>query len=51
MLSVSYHWNGTAWSLVATPTLGVSSSLMAVSASTATDAWAVGSSSATMTAR
>ena len=39
---VSYHWNGTAWSLVATPALGVSSSLMAVSASTATDAWAVG---------
>jgi hypothetical protein len=31
-----------AWSLVATPTLGVSSALMAVSASTATDAWAVG---------
>jgi len=39
---VSYHWNGTAWSLVTTPTLGVSSALMAVSASTATDAWAVG---------
>jgi hypothetical protein len=41
---VSYHWNGTAWSLVATPTLGVSSSLLSVSASTATDAWAVGMS-------
>jgi hypothetical protein len=39
---VSYRWNGTAWSLIATPTLGVSSALMAVSASTATDAWAVG---------
>jgi hypothetical protein len=39
---VSYHWNGSAWSLVATPTLGVSSALLAVSASTATDAWAVG---------
>jgi hypothetical protein len=39
---VSYRWNGTAWSLVATPTLGVSSALMAVSASTATDAWATG---------
>ncbi len=39
---VSYHWNGNTWSLVATPTLGVSSALMAVSASTATDAWAVG---------
>jgi hypothetical protein len=39
---VSYHWNGSAWSLVATPTLGVSSALLAVSASTASDAWAVG---------
>lgn len=39
---VSYHWNGTAWSLVPTPTLGVSSALSGVSASTATDAWAVG---------
>jgi hypothetical protein len=41
---VSYHWNGTAWSLVATPILGVSSSLLSVSASTPTDAWAVGMS-------
>ncbi len=39
---ISYHWNGSAWSIVATPTLGVSSALLAVSASTATDAWAVG---------
>jgi hypothetical protein len=39
---VSYQWNGTAWSLVPTPTLGASSALSAVSASTATDAWAVG---------
>jgi hypothetical protein len=39
---VSYHWNGFAWSIVATPTLGVSSALLAVSASAATDAWAVG---------
>jgi hypothetical protein len=39
---VSYHWNGTAWSLVPTPTLGVSSALRGVSASTASDAWAVG---------
>lgn len=39
---VSYHWNGSAWSIVATPTLGVSSALLAVSASTAADAWAVG---------
>ena len=39
---VSYHWNGTAWSLVPTPSLGVNASLLGVSASTATDAWAVG---------
>ena len=39
---VSYHWNGNTWSLVATLTLSVSSALFAVSASTATDAWAVG---------
>ena len=39
---VSYHWNGTGWSLVATPTLGVASALLAVSASSPTDAWAVG---------
>jgi hypothetical protein len=39
---VSYHWNGSTWSIVATPVLGVSSALLGVSASTATDAWAVG---------
>ena len=39
---VSYRWNGATWSLVPTPTLGVSSALRGVSASTATDAWAVG---------
>jgi hypothetical protein len=39
---VTYHWNGTAWSLVSTPVLGVNSALLAVSASSATDAWAVG---------
>ncbi|MGD0242007.1 MAG: hypothetical protein ABSB59_16995 [Streptosporangiaceae bacterium] len=39
---VTYHWNGTAWSLVSTPALGVNSALLAVSASSATDAWAVG---------
>jgi hypothetical protein len=41
---VSYKWNGSAWSLVATPALGVTSSLLSVSASSATDAWAVGMS-------
>jgi hypothetical protein len=39
---VSYRWDGTGWSLIPTPTLGVSSALRGVSASTATDAWAVG---------
>ena len=38
----AYHWNGTAWSLSATPALGVNAGLNAVSASSATDAWAVG---------
>jgi hypothetical protein len=37
------NWNGTAWSQVATPTTpGNTASLAAVSASSATDAWAVG---------
>jgi hypothetical protein len=37
------HWNGTAWSQVATPaTPGNTASLAAVSASSRTDAWAVG---------
>jgi hypothetical protein len=39
---VTYHWTGTAWSLISTPALGVNSALLAVSASSATDAWAVG---------
>jgi hypothetical protein len=39
---VTYHWNGTTWSLVPTPSLGVNASLMGVSASSANDAWAVG---------
>jgi hypothetical protein len=37
-----YHWNGTAWSLVSSPALPQASALVAVSASSATDAWAVG---------
>jgi hypothetical protein len=39
---VAYHWNGSAWSLTATPSLGVNAGLNAVSASGASDAWAVG---------
>ena len=40
------HWNGTAWSGLTTPaTAGSTASLAAVSASSATDAWAVGHTS------
>jgi hypothetical protein len=39
---VAYHWDGSAWSLVSTPALIAVASLVAVSASSATDAWAVG---------
>jgi hypothetical protein len=39
---IAYHWNGSAWSRVPTPNLGVPAGLFAVSASTASDAWAVG---------
>jgi hypothetical protein len=39
---VAYHWTGSQWSLVTTPSLGVSASFSGVSASSATDAWAVG---------
>jgi hypothetical protein len=39
---VAYHWNGSAWSLTATPSLGLNAGLNAVSAGGATDAWAVG---------
>ncbi|MBV9381905.1 MAG: hypothetical protein JOY82_11975 [Streptosporangiaceae bacterium] len=39
------HWNGSAWSRVASPSTGYSTnSLSAVSASSTTDAWAVGRS-------
>jgi hypothetical protein len=40
--AVAYHWNGTNWSLTPTPNLGEYGALESVSASTATDAWAVG---------
>ena len=39
---VAYHWDGSAWSLVSPPALHAVTSLVAVSASSATDAWAVG---------
>jgi hypothetical protein len=39
---VAYHWHGSAWSLTATPSLGVNAGLNEVSASSASDAWAVG---------
>jgi hypothetical protein len=37
-----YHWDGTAWSLVNSPALPQAGGLGAVSASSATEAWAVG---------
>jgi len=39
---VAYHWNGSGWSLFTMPALTAAASLAAVSASSATDAWAVG---------
>ena len=39
---VIYHWSGTGWSLASSPALPAPGALMAVSASSATDAWAVG---------
>jgi hypothetical protein len=40
--AAAYHWTGSAWSLTPTPNLGEYGALRAVSASSATDAWAVG---------
>ena len=40
--AVAYHWTGTSWSLTPTPNLGEYGALRSVSASSATDAWAVG---------
>jgi hypothetical protein len=39
---VTYHWNGTSWSLITTPALGVNSALLGISDSGPSDAWAVG---------
>ena len=36
------HWNGTAWSRVASPSLGRNAGLLGVAATSATSAWAVG---------
>src|SRR5205823_6465180 len=36
------HWNGSAWSVVASPTVGLGSIFYGVSAASPTDAWAVG---------
>jgi hypothetical protein len=38
------HWNGTAWSVVPSPSPGLDGSLAGVTASNANDVWAVGSS-------
>jgi hypothetical protein len=39
---VTYHWNGSTWSPVPVPALVAANALTAVSASSASDAWAVG---------
>ncbi len=41
--TLTEHWNGTAWSVVASPNVGsMGSSLLAVSAASTNDVWAVG---------
>ncbi|HEV8172348.1 MAG TPA: hypothetical protein VGP91_01750 [Actinoplanes sp.] len=40
--SLALHWNGTAWSVVATPMTGTQNVLAGVSAASSTDVWAVG---------
>src|SRR5579859_3450247 len=40
---ISLRWNGTAWSSVPVPLLGIGTLLWGVSASASTEAWAVGS--------
>jgi hypothetical protein len=47
--TLTEHWNGTAWSTVASPNLGPSDQLTGVSAVSATDAWAVGTASSGQT--
>jgi len=42
--TIILHWNGTAWTPVASPTLAGGSSLYAVAATSASNAWAVGGS-------
>jgi len=44
--TLSLHWNGSAWKIVATPTPNGNASLRAVSAASASDIWAVGDSGA-----
>jgi hypothetical protein len=41
--SLIEHWNGTAWSIVSSPSPGTGGALNGVTASSATDVWAVGS--------
>jgi hypothetical protein len=43
--TLTEHWNGTAWSTVASPNPAASDQLTGVSAVSATDAWAVGNGS------
>jgi hypothetical protein len=40
--TLALHWNGTAWSVTATPDRGTNNELLAVKATSKTNAWAVG---------
>ena len=40
--TLTEHWNGTAWSVVASPNAGTINSLQSVAAVSANDVWAVG---------
>jgi hypothetical protein len=41
-ISLILHWDGTAWAQVASPNPGSDDTLLAVAASAASNAWAVG---------
>jgi len=41
--TLTEHWDGTSWTVVSTPSPGTDTSLSSVTATSATNAWAVGS--------
>lgn len=40
--TLAEHWNGTAWSLVSSPNVGIANDLYSISADASNDVWAVG---------